>query len=193
MTIPTTITRFSRLCVALLCLLLAGGPLTATTIVPMSVERLTRASTHIVLGEAADSWTEWNPEHTLIYTVTRIRVQRSLKGDAGDTIFVKQMGGVSGAYQQKVAGVRYWQEGEQSVLFVHPAQTTDGRYVVTGLMQGNFAVKTLSANQGADPEVSNGIEGVEAFDPEAKVIKTYRGSSMRLSQLEARVKKAAAL
>ncbi|MEO5936831.1 MAG: hypothetical protein ABIP81_06430 [Terriglobales bacterium] len=178
---------FSRFAAALLCLWMATSPLAATTIVPMSVERLTRASTHVVVGEAADSWTEWNAERTLIYTVTRIRVRRALKGDAGQTIFVKQLGGVSGAYQQKVAGVRYWQEGEQSVLFVHPAQGNDGRFVITGLMQGNFAVRSA----GADPEVTNGIEGVEAFDPRTKTVKTYRGSTLRLSQLEARVKKAA--
>ncbi len=179
--------RCLRLAAALLCLLLAGGPLTATTIIPMSVERLTRASSDVVLGEAADSWTEWNPEHTLIFTVTRVRVQRALKGDAGDTIFVKQMGGASGAYQQKVAGVRYWQEGEQSVIFVHKAQNDDNRYVITGLMQGNFTVKTA----GADPEVSNGVEGVEAVDAQTKTVKTFRGATMRLSQLEARVKKVA--
>jgi hypothetical protein len=114
-------------------------------------------------------------------------VQRALKGDAGDTIFVKQMGGTSGVYQQKVAGVRYWQEGEQSVLFIHPAQSDDHRYVITGLMQGSFMVKST----GSDPEVSNGIQGVEAVDAQTKTIKTFRGATMRLSQLEARVKKAA--
>lgn len=184
-----TLAGFSRLAAALLCLWLVGSPLTATTVIPMSVERLTRASTNVVLGVAADSWTEWDPQHTLIYTLTRIRVQRSLKGDVGDTIIVKQMGGASGAYQQKVAGVRYWQQGDQSVLFVRPAQTGDGRYVITGLMQGNFAVKSA----GADPEVTNGVHGVEAFDPLTRTVKTFRGVGMRLSQLEARVKKAAAL
>jgi hypothetical protein len=172
---------------ALFVLFLATAQLFATTIVPMSVERLTRASTHVVVAQAADSWTEWNPEHTLIYTVTRFRVQRSLKGAAPESLVVKQMGGTSGAYQQKVAGVRHWQSGERSVLFIHPAESKDGRYVVTGLMQGNFAVKSDSA----DPVVSNGVEGVEALDAETKSVKTYRGSAMRLSQLAERVRKAA--
>lgn len=170
-----------------LCALVAFGPLTATTIVPMSVERLTRASTIVVLGQAADSWTEWNSEHTLIFTVTRFQVQRSLKGDAAQAILVKQMGGMSGAYQQKIAGVRHFQEGEQAVLFLHPASARDDRFVITGLMQGNFAVKS----SGADPLVSNGIEGVEALDTQSQAIKTFHGAQMRLSQLEARVKKAA--
>jgi len=172
-----------RRCIAALVLCV---PLLATTIVPMSVERLTRASSHVVLGKAEASWTEWNPDRTLIYTVTRFRVERTLKGQATGSIVVKQMGGISGAYQQKVAGVRHWQPGERSVLFVHPAQSQDGRYVVTGLMQGNFTVKS----DGADPVVSNGVDGVEAFDPRTNQVKTYRGAAMRLSQLEASVRRA---
>lgn len=172
---------------AVLCLAILSSQLTATTIVPMSVERLARASTNVVLGEAGDAWTEWNPEHTLIYTVTRFHVARSIKGESDTTIFVKQMGGVSGAYQQKVAGVRQWREGEESVLFIHPSESNDGRYVVTGLMQGNFSVKS----QGVDPVVSNGIDGVEAFDPQTKTVQIYRGSAMRLSQLVNRVKRSA--
>jgi hypothetical protein len=91
---------------------------------------------------------------------------------------------VSGEYQQKVAGVRHFRAGERSVLFLHPG--TDTRYVVTGLMQGNFAVKTAEA----DPIVSNGISGVESVDPRSGSVTAYRGASLRLSQLEARVKKA---
>lgn len=173
---------------SVLVVVLLGSLLTATTVVPMSIERLTRASTHVVVGKAADSWTEWNADRTLIYTVTRFRVQRSIKGDAGESIFVKQIGGANGSYQQKVAGVRYWQEGETSVLFIRPASGTDGRFVVTGLMQGNFAVKSA----GTDPLVSNGVAGVESFDPESRAVKTYRGSTLRLSELESRVRKAAA-
>jgi hypothetical protein len=172
---------------ALVCLIAICAPLLATTVVPMSVERLTRASTHVLLAQADSSWTEWTPDHSLLYTVTRFRVERSIKGQAPETILVKQMGGVSGAYQQKVAGVRHWQAGERSVLFVHPSRSKDGRYVVTGIMQGNFAVKSAAA----DPIVTNGIDGVEALDPETHTMKSYRGSAMRLSQLESRVRRAA--
>ena len=175
--------RFPR---ALFAALVICSQLFATTIVPMSVERLTRASTNVVVAQAADSWTEWNSEHTLIYTVTRFNVQRSLKGAAPEALVVKQMGGTSGAYQQKVAGVRHWQSGERSVLFIHPSETKDGRYVVTGLMQGNFAIKSSAA----DPVVSNGVEGVESLDPNTKTVKAYRGSAMRFSELAERVRKA---
>lgn len=172
----------SRFAVVLLVSLAAA----ATTIVPMSIERLARASTDVVLAESADSWTEWDASHKLIYTVTRFHVQRAIKGAPPTEIFVKQLGGSNGGYQQKVAGVRHWRSGEQRVLFLHPAESHDGRYVVTGLMQGNFAVKT----QESDPVVSNGIDGVESFDPQTRAVKAFRGSAMRLSRLAAAVRRA---
>jgi hypothetical protein len=170
----------------LLTILVLSLALSATSIVPMSIERLTRASSDVIIGESVDSWTEWDANHTLIYTITRFRVQRAIKGQAGGEIFVRQMGGVSGGYQQKVAGVRHFRTGERSVLFLHPGQGADSGYVVTGLMQGNFAVKTAEA----DPIVSNGISGVESVDPRSGNVTAFRGASMRLSQLEARVKQA---
>jgi hypothetical protein len=154
----------------------------------MSVERLTSASSHVVLAQAIDSWTEWNPQHTSIYTITRFQVRRSMKGDLPGTILVKQPGGRSGPYQQKVAGVRHWRSGEESVLFVHPARTGDGRFVVTGLMQGDFKIVR---GKGDDAVVSNGIAGVEQFDPQSKKVNPYSGTRMRLSELESRVRRAA--
>jgi len=58
----------------------------ATTVRPMSIEDLTSGATTIVEGQASDSWSGWNPQHTLIYTFTRFRVSRTLKGTADQTV-----------------------------------------------------------------------------------------------------------
>src|SRR5258708_37548803 len=94
------------------CALLLSGLLHATTVIPVTVERLAQDSTHVVIGQAEASWTEWNAEHTTIYTKTRFRVSAAIKGQAAQEFVVKQMGGRSGAYLQKVAGVRYLSNGE---------------------------------------------------------------------------------
>ncbi|HUQ50105.1 MAG TPA: hypothetical protein VM056_05265 [Terriglobales bacterium] len=176
----------------ILCLVLSMllGTISATTVVPMSVERLTQASTHVVVAEVQESWTEWNADRSLIYTVTRLQVQKSLKGEAASTILVKQMGGSNGGYQQKVAGVRHFASGEKTVLFLHSSEANDRRMVVTGLMQGNFHV---ARSQSADPIVSNGVAGVEEFDTETRTVRQYSGSRMRLSELTSRVQKAGSL
>ncbi|MCU1309381.1 MAG: hypothetical protein JWO20_506 [Candidatus Angelobacter sp.] len=161
----------------------------ATTVVPMSVERLTHASTHIMLGQAEESQTQWNADHTLIFTLTKFRVLRALKGQPGNEVVVKQMGGRSGAYQQKVAGVRHWQNGDQAMLFLHPSQAGDGTLVVTGLMQGNFRV--LSGT-GGEPMVTNGVMGVEELNTGNQTVQHFAGSKMPLSSLEAIVRDATA-
>jgi hypothetical protein len=170
-------------------LLTLCAALSATTVVPMSVERLTRASTDVVVAEAEDSWPEWNADQTLISTITRFRVQSAWKGNAAaeQTVLVRRMGGRMGNIEQKVAGVRSWRSGERAVLFLRPSRERDGAYAVTGLMQGDFRVQKV----GAVLVVDNGVRGVEAFEPASGKLESYGGRRMTLSQLEAEVKRAA--
>jgi hypothetical protein len=161
----------------------------ATTVVPMSVERLTHASTHVMLAQAEESQTQWNADHTLIFTLTKFRVLQSLKGQSGNEVVVKQMGGRSGAYEQKVSGVKHWQNGDQAMLFLHPSQAGDGTLVVTGLMQGNFRVVP---GQGGEPMVSNGVMGVEELNTGNQTVQHFAGSRMPLTRLESLVRDATA-
>ncbi len=176
--------RLSRLLA--LCFLVATIT-SATTVIPMSLEDITRASTTVVEARALNSHTAWNAEHTLIYTYTRFRVKRALKGQAAEVVTVKQMGGHADGYAQHVSGVRYWADGEEVVLFLHPSEKNDGTLVVTGLMQGNFAVRHLPTG---DIEVGNGVPDVTAFDPAHRALSSYRGAKMSIGQLESRVQKA---
>ncbi len=164
----------------------------ATTIIPMSVERLTQASTNIVVAQAADSWTELNANQSLVYTITRFHVSSSLKGQAGETITVRQIGGRTAHFEQKVAGVRHWQNGDRTVLFLRPSEGGDGMLVVTGLMQGDFRVLDATSPSG-EAMVSNGIAGVHTYDPAQKTVSEFSGAHMSLTELETRVKKAQAL
>src|SRR5438067_422572 len=152
-----------------------------TTVIPMSVERLTQASTHVVVGQAISSRSEWNQQHTQIFTYTRFRIARSLKGKAPAEIVVKQMGGRAGGYEQKVAGVRQLNANEQAVLFVHPSQAADGSVVITGLMQGDFRIV---ASQKGEAVVSNEALGVQQPSASTSSVEHYAGEGMPLSTLE---------
>src|SRR5205085_2267282 len=123
---------------AILLLSLAAPLLFATTVIPMDVEKLASLSTHIVEARAGQSVSQWNSEHTLILTYTTFEVKKILKGQTPGTIVVRQLGGTVEGVSQRVSGVRPWQEGEESVLFLQPSSIPDGALVVTGLMQGNF-------------------------------------------------------
>jgi hypothetical protein len=159
----------------------------ATTVVPMSVEALASVSSHVLEGTALQSWSQWNSAHTLIVTYTRFQVLRTLKGQAPSTVIVQQLGGKVGEITQKVAGVRHWNPGEQAVLFLRPNAAGDGSMVVTGLVQGNFLF--LRGING-EAVVSNGMPEVSEYKVGSGQVSTYRGSALRLQELEARVQKA---
>jgi hypothetical protein len=181
MRVPTPL-KLSLFLPLLLCLIA-----NTTTVVPMSIERLTAASSHVVEGTPLETWSQWNPQHTLIFTYTKFQVQRVLKGQAPAMVVVKQLGGIVGTTVQKVAGVRRLNPGERTVLFLRPGDVNDGTLVITGLMQGNFSVRTA---QDGTQMVTNGMPEVSAYSVSTGEVTPYRGNRLRLVELETRVQKA---
>lgn len=171
-----------------ICLLLVSAVAVATTVIPMSVEKLAQSSSHVLEGAAIANWSEWNPQHNLIYTFTKFRVGNSWKGQAPSVIVVKQPGGTVGDTTERVYGVRYLRPGERSVLFLRPSDERDGTLIITGLVQGNFRVRT---SQTGEQVVSNGAPEVTAYSVGNREVSTFTGNRMRLDELKARVEKAA--
>jgi len=157
----------------------------ATTIIPVSVDRLTSESSHVVEGRVISTESKWNPQHTLIFTYTKFEVTRTLKGAPQPSFIIKQIGGSAGGYTQKVAGVRYAKPGEESVLFLRPSSSAEGTFEITGLLQGNFSIRKLTSGEAV---VSNGVPGVSVY--RAGSTGEYTGAYMKLQELEARVRKA---
>ena len=173
-----------RLLIVLALIATAG----ATMVKPMTVEELTSASSAIVEGQAVDSWTSWNAQHTRIYTYTRVKVARALKGNAAETVVVKEVGGSADGYTQHVAGLQPMSTGERALRFLRPSVADDGTMVSFGLMQGHFRV-AKDPQRGATV-VSNGVIGAEQLS--GKTVKHYQGSQLTLSEMETRIRKAVA-
>ncbi len=168
---------------AMFALLLLAWVCGATTVVPMSVEEMTRAAQDVVRVRVLESWSAWNPPRTLIYTYSRVQVIKALKGAAADTLVVKQLGGSADGYTQKVSGVRSFQAGEEALLFLRPSEAADGTMVVVGLMQGNFRVAQTASGQFV---VSNGIPAVRTA-ADGRVLST--GSAvMTLDEITLRIR-----
>jgi hypothetical protein len=170
-----------------LCFLLGAGLSSATTVIPMSVERLAESSSHVLQGKAVQSWSEWNAQHTLIYTYTKFQVSSAWKGQAPAMVVVKQPGGKVDATTERVYGVRYLRQGEDSVLFLRPSEERDGTLIITGLVQGNFRVRTSRSGTAV---VSNGMAEVSSYSVASHEVAPFTGSTMRLEDLKARVQKA---
>jgi hypothetical protein len=169
-----------------LAVLLCAAIASATTIKPMSIEDLSTAASAIVEGQAAESWSTWNPQHSLIYTFTRVRVSKTLKGSNDGTILLKQLGGSAGGYTQKVAGVHALMTGDQAVLFLRPSEAHDGTMVIVGLMQGNFRIERETKTGAV--VVNNGVNDVHQSTSTG--VTEYRGAKLTLKQLETRVRRA---
>lgn len=169
-------------CGVLLLLFCSVSLLRATSIIPMSVEELTTAADVVVEAKALDSWSQWNPQHTIIFTHTRFQVLKTLKGTPPQQIVVKQPGGEAGGYGQRVAGVRQFLTGESTALFLRPSAVGDGTYVVVGLVQGNFR---MYQSRSGEMAVTNGVHGVSQL--EGRSMRVYTGSAMTLQRLESRV------
>jgi hypothetical protein len=166
--------------------MLASAPLlVATSMVPVSVETLAGSAELIMQGRATRSWSAWNAQHSLIYTYTEFTVDRTLKGSAGKVV-VKQLGGSIDGVTQHVSGVRYWQAGEEAVLFLRASEAKDNTQVVVGLTQGAFRVERLSSGE---VRVSNGAPEVQFFEAEKQG--AAQPSPMTLKDLEMRIRKAA--
>ncbi len=175
----------SRRLLALCCVLIVASAW-ATTVIPQTIEQLARNSSDVVEAQAIETHPEWNAEGKIIYTVTRFKVMKGLKGSAPSEVVVRQMGGSLGGVTQKVAGIRHFTVGQQAVLFLRPSIEASGQMVVTGLFQGNFAVVKSSGQT----YVTNGTEEASAFDPNSHAVGSYKGSRMTLSELEQRVRSA---
>lgn len=158
----------------------------ATTVRPMPLDKLTREASVIVEGRAVQAWSAWNTQHTAIYTYTRITVSRSLKGGQPRTLLVKQPGGIKDGLKEVVFGVHHLQPGEDAVLFLTPSQENDGTHVIVGLMQGQFRVYRSASGV---VHVSNGMPDVTAVDASGRIT-AFTGSHMTLQQLESRVQAA---
>lgn len=172
--------RMLLFCLAVALLAISAA---ATTVVRRSIEQLAQDSSLIVHGYAGESWTRWNQGR--LYTYTRIQVTRALKGTAAEEVVVKQLGGRTEAYTQKVSGVRHWVPQQEVVLFLRPSVTGDA-YVVTGLMQGNFIVR----QQDGQKIVSNGVPDAAQYESGTGKVSTYRGTRLTLDQLQQRIQRA---
>jgi hypothetical protein len=158
----------------------------STTVIPVTVEELARTSTDVVVGSTGEPRSVWNKAHTMIYTVTPFRIEHALKGNRSGQVNVTQMGGRLDGIETKVAGVKQFSANERDALFLRPSQDMPGTYVITGLMQGRFAI----TQEGGKEVVSNGVSGVEVFSRTTQQIGGFQGAKMTLQTLEQRVRRA---
>ena len=111
----------------------------ATTLISMSLDQLTQASSNIVRARVLNQEARWNDTHTQIVTITTLEVSQTLKGHASSTVEIQQLGGTIGNLRVYVPGSHVFQSQSEYVLFLEPA-TGSSRYHLVGMTQGAYRV-----------------------------------------------------
>ncbi len=116
------------------------GRVRATTLVRLSLDQLSRASTAIVRAHTLAQQSQWTPGHTRVITLTTLVLDEAMKGQPPATLVVEQPGGVIGNLHVRVAGVVLFRPGTEYVLFLEPSSTNAAHFQPVGMMQGAYRV-----------------------------------------------------
>ncbi len=120
----------------------AALPALATQIIQVSPQEIAKSSTLVVDGKVSGSRSYWNADHSKIFTETTVAVNSTHKGANASTVRVMTLGGVVGNVRQTAHGALAWKRGEEVLLFLEPAGTTQpGAFQVTGFSQGKYEIQ----------------------------------------------------
>lgn len=114
-------------------------PARATTLVSMSLDQLTQASSDVVQAHVINQVSRWNDSHTQVLTITTFAVTQTYKGGASTRVEIEQLGGTIGNMRVFVPGDVAFRTLEDYVLFLEPAAGTS-RYHLVGMTQGAYRV-----------------------------------------------------
>ena len=117
----------------------ATAMLQAASVPQMELEQLVENSPRIVHGRALRTWSAWDAGHHAIWTHAEVEVLRDLRGGAGATIVISELGGEADGLQMHAPGAPRLQAGEEVVLFAYPAAT--GLWRMRGWSQGRYLVE----------------------------------------------------
>ncbi len=112
----------------------------ATTLIRLSLDQLSQASTAIVRGRVLNQVSQWNSEHTRISTLTTIAVENILKGTLPSVLVIQQPGGTVGNFHVHVAATVHFQPQRSYILFLEPSEADPSKHLVVGMLQGAFPI-----------------------------------------------------
>jgi hypothetical protein len=128
----------SRSILAALVVALFLAKANATQVRPLNIEEMTERATTIFAGRCLHVRVETDPKLRSDVTVATFRVDRSIKGSAGNTITVRMPWANVASFP---AGVPSFERGDDVVLFLY-GESASGMRAPVGLGQGRFRIVT---------------------------------------------------
>jgi hypothetical protein len=128
------------LSVFFLALLTVTAP--ATTVLKMSIEKMSLEAVAVIVGDVSDMKSAWTTDQTTIYTTITIKVTQCVAGECPDTVRIKQRGGTAGEATLYIPGMPKFSQGQKVLLFLdHSYEGEPGHYSVIGMCQGIFEIE----------------------------------------------------
>lgn len=121
----------------------AGAAARASTFLKVSVQDLLRTSHGVVHAKVTDVRSEWNADHSYIFTYVTLDVKRTLMGEKRPTLEVRVPGGQVGDFHAVMEGAPEFHVGDEVVAFL--GTWDDGALMVEGYFQGLSRVDRDSA------------------------------------------------
>lgn len=126
--------------VAVLTVLMAAAPASATISQALSLRELVQHADHVVLATAVEERVLRDGRDRIVTDFT-VRVEDVMKGDAriGARFEMRRLGGVIGDLGMRIEGEPHLEIGKRYVLFL--TRTTDGHLRPVGMSQGVLPVE----------------------------------------------------
>ena len=141
--------------IAVLALWAAFGAAHATSVLPLSLDEIIDSAAVAFEGRCLETRTGRDPQTGMIVTFTTFQVDDLLKGSAGSTYTIKQVGGEDRTEGRvfRMQGVPTFKPGEAYVVFLYGI-SEKGFSSPVGLAQGRFEVvqeaQTAKVTNGRD-------------------------------------------
>jgi hypothetical protein len=176
--------RFGGVLAAALLLLSAAS---ATTIAKLSFNQLTDNADLVVSGTVTRSWAAWDAAHKYIWTHYDVSVLSQIKGSAGQTVEIEELGGVVGDSGMTIPGTVVYQTGEKVLVFL--SRWPNGYLRTTGWGQGKYRidvgnrlhgdsslskVEIVAGSEAATASVSRTLEGMSLNEAAVRVANRVR-------------------
>jgi len=140
--------KVSILCLSIILNLLFLPAASATSLLPITLEQLSTRATLIFYGQVVSNEVRKDEQSGHIATFTEFEIIDLIKGNAGSTHTIKQIGGHHKDSKTRllIHGVPEFQAGKKYVVFL-PEKSSLGFSSPLGLHQGSFSVSTINDEQ----------------------------------------------
>ena len=153
----------------------------ATTLLRMSLAKLTQTAKAIVRARCVGNSTAWDAGE--IWTFTAFETEEVWRGSPPAEVTVRLLGGRLGNITSSVSGVPRFRAGEDVVLFLEP--TRRGDFSVVGWEEGTFRVRRDVRT--TELLVTQDTAALATFDPRTRQFQAEGIIQMPLSAFRARV------